>query len=69
MSEHTSFVTKKSLKETIRRLPIGGSMIIKSKDFKYASVRTVKYQLRREGIEIAVTEKGMIDQCKVTRLN
>lgn len=66
---NAKFITKKSLIDTIRGLKVGERMRIKSKDFKFASVRTAKYVLRKEGIDINVSEKGMIDECEVIRLN
>lgn len=67
--EKTNFVTKKTLTETLRRLPIGGEITIKTRDFKFSSAKTAKYNLRREGIEIDLTEKDMINEYKVTRLS
>lgn len=63
------FVVKKSLTETLRRMRKGESMRIKSKDFKYSAVKAAKYALRKEGIDIKLSEAGMIDEVEVTRLN
>ena len=52
----TPFVTKKTLTETLRR------------DFKYSAVKTAKNRLKKEGIDIKLSEAGMIDECEVTRL-
>lgn len=67
--EKTSFVTKKTLTETFRRLPIGGEIAVKTRDFKFNTAKTAKYNLRKEGIEIKLTERGMIDEYKVIRLS
>ena len=67
--EKTSFVTKKTLTETFRRLPIGGEITVKTHDFKFNTAKTAKYNLRKEGIEIKLTERGMINEYKVTRLS
>lgn len=64
-----NFKTKKSLIDTLRFLKVGECVNIANKDFKFCSVRNAKYQLRREGIEIDVSERGLIGECKVTRLN
>ena len=64
--EKTSFVTKKMLTETFRRLPIGGEITVKTREFKFTA-KSAKYALRREGIEIKLTERGMIDEYKVIR--
>jgi len=65
--EKTNFVTKKTLTETFRRLPIGGEITVKTRDFKFNTAKSAKYALRREGIEIKLTERGMIDEYKATR--
>ena len=64
-----SFVVKKSLTETLRRMKIGETMRIKSRDFKLSAVKTAKNRLKKEGIDIKLSEAGMIDECEVTRLN
>lgn len=63
-----SFVVKKSLTETLRRMKIGDTMRIKSRDFKLSAVKTAKNRLKKEGIDIKLSEAGMIDECEVTRL-
>lgn len=64
----TPFVTKRTLTETLRRMKVGQTMRIKSRDFKYSAVKTAKNRLKKEGIDIKLSEKGMIDECEVTRL-
>lgn len=64
----TPFVTKKTLTETLRRMKVGQTMRIKSGDFKYSAVKTAKNRLKKEGIDIKLSEAGMIDECEVTRL-
>lgn len=66
--ETANFVTKKSLTETFRRMRPGEVMIVKNKDFKYSSGRTAMYNLKREGIMLRMTEKGMVDCWKVERI-
>lgn len=63
-----SFVVKKSLTETLRRMKVGDTMRIKSRDFKLSAVKTAKNRLKKEGIDIKLSEAGMIDECEVTRL-
>ena len=65
----THFVVKKSLTETLRRMKVGDTMRIKSRDFKLSAVKTAKNRLKKEGIDIKLSEAGMIDECEVTRLN
>lgn len=64
----TPFVTKKTLTETLRRMKVGQTMRIKNRDFKYSAVKTAKNRLKKEGIDIKLSEAGMIDECEVTRL-
>lgn len=64
-----NFVVKKSLTETLRRMKVGETMRIKSRDFKLSAVKTAKNRLKKEGIDIKLSEAGMIDECEVTRLN
>lgn len=66
--EVANFVTKKSLTETLRRMRPGEEMIVKNKEFKYSSGRTAMYSLKREGIVLKMTEKGMVDCWKVERI-
>lgn len=67
-TKQPNFILKKSLKDTLRAMDVGDVIRIKNKDFKYNSIRTVMYQLREEGIEITVSQKGLIDETQVTRL-
>lgn len=60
---------KKSLKGTLRTMKVGDVIRIKNRDFKYNSIRTVMYQLRNEGIELKVSQAGLIDETEVKRLN
>ena len=41
---------------------------VKTRDFKFNTAKTAKYNLRKEGIEIKLTERGMIDEYKVCLL-
>lgn len=64
-----NFVTKKSLIETLRRMRVGERVRIKEKDFKFSSVRTAKYVLKKEGVDIDVSVAGLIGECEVVRLS
>ena len=64
-----NFIMKKSLKDTLRAMNIGDVIRIKSRDFKYNSIRTVMYNLRDEGIELKVSQAGLIDETQVERLS
>lgn len=41
---------------------------VKTKVFKTTSIRVAVTDLRKEGYDFIVTEKGCIDSCKVTRI-
>jgi len=54
--------------ETLRRIPVGESMLIKPKDIKPQSVRSCVRFLRLEGYKFEATEKGLKEGIKVTKL-
>ena len=63
------FEYRKSLPLTLRKLPIGKSIVIKNFDFKAARVRVVASVLKKkEGLEFTVSDAGRIDDVVVTRL-
>ena len=60
---------RKSINWTLRKLPIGKTIVIKNTDFKAAQVRCVASTLKkREGFEFTVSDAGRIDDVIVTRL-
>lgn len=61
------FVCKKNLTDTLRKMRIGDSMIIKNKDFKPSTGQAAKRRLKKEGIIIEITEAGMVDEWKAIR--
>lgn len=66
--ERTNFILKKSLMETMKAMPVGGAMRIRSRDFKVSYVRQARNRLNRRGYLFEVSEAGMIDECEVRRL-
>lgn len=60
--------TKIDVQGTLSALTIGIPSIIKSKDIKACSIRSAIRCLRDKGLDFKVSEKGMIDSVKVTRL-
>ena len=44
-------------------------MIVKNKDFKPSTGQAAKRRLKKEGIFIEITEAGMIDEWKATRVS
>lgn len=63
------FVCKKNLTETLRRMKKGDVMVIKNKDFKPCSGQAAKMALKKEGIILRISEKGMVDEWLVERLD
>ena len=43
-----NFVVKKTLTETLRRMKVGQTMRIKSRDFKYSAVKTAKNKAEKK---------------------
>ncbi len=69
MEKTEVFEYKKSLTGTLRKLPLGESIVIKNSDFKAAFVRTAASNLKKkEGYEFKVSDAGRIDDIEVTRL-
>ena len=64
----TNFITKKSLTETMKAMPIGGVMRVKSKDFKVSYIRQARNRLNKRGYLFKVTEAGLVDECEIIRL-
>lgn len=63
------FVSKKNLTETLRRMKKGEEMVVNERDFKIETGHAAKYRLRKEGIEIKITQKDMIGKWKAIRLS
>ena len=63
------FATVPSLTETFRKMKKGDSMKVKTRDYKIAAARSARYRLMKEGINLQITEAGMIDEYEVIRLN
>jgi len=64
-----TFAVKKSLIETFRRMKKGERIRVKYKDFKVNAAYSAKYRLRKKGIEIKISQAGMIDEWEATRMN
>ena len=63
------FEYKKTLWGTLRKIPLGQSIVIQSKDFKVPLVRTAASTLKRkEGFVFTVSDAGRINDVVVTRL-
>lgn len=63
-----NFVTKYSLIDTFRQMKPGVLVEFSERDFKYASGRAAKYMLRKEGIEMALSQKGMVGKWTAMRI-
>lgn len=68
MMMRKGFATVPSLIETFRQMSKGDSIKVKTRDFKMSAARSAKYRLMKEGINLQITEAGMIDEYEVTRL-
>jgi hypothetical protein len=62
------FKTKILLKDTLRELPVKGTIAIKNRMFKTATIRTAANKMKKEGFIFEVSDKGRIDDTIVTRL-
>lgn len=62
------FATVPSLTETFRRMKPGSWIIVKNKDYKISSGRSAKHRLVKEGIFIEISENGMVNEWKATRI-
>lgn len=63
-----NLAVKYSLIGTFRNMKPGTTITVKEKVFKWASARSAKYILRKEGIDIAISNAGMVGEWKATRL-
>ncbi len=63
-----NFEVKKTLTGTLRKMKVGKTIRIKNKDFRITSAYSSKNRLKREGIIIDISQKGLIDEYDVTRL-
>ena len=58
----------KSLSEQLISMKLNEEVEVKSRTFKVTSIRVVVTELRKQGFDFIVTEKGCVDSCKVTRI-
>ena len=64
----TQFKTRVNLADTIRSIEEGQTIVIKNADFKPCSINTTVCRLRKQGLNLTISEKGQIDSVTVTRL-
>lgn len=62
------FITRPSLVQTLRSLPMKTPRRFSVKQFKLTSVRSAATILKKDGYEFSISEKGMIDEYVITRL-
>lgn len=62
------FTRPKTLLDQLREMALNVETEVKTKVFKVHTIRQAVSNLRKEGYDFIVTEKGCIDSCKVTRL-
>jgi len=66
--EQTRIYTKIILSDTLKNMPLRGMIKIDSRTSKVGTVRAIASILKRSGYLFEVCEKGLIDECIVTRL-
>lgn len=60
-------IKSRELADTLRKMPIGGELYIKEKEFRTSSVHNACGRLKKEGYDYKCSAKGIIDGCVVTR--
>lgn len=58
----------KTLLDQLREMSLNVETEVKSRIFKTQTIRQAVSKLRREGYDFVVTEKDVVDGCKVTRI-
>lgn len=61
------FRKQKSVKELLISLKEGDSLIVPNKQMTSIAVRRVVGELRKEGYEIVATQRGYVNELKVTK--
>lgn len=64
----TEIVKPVTLLDQLRKIEVGEQTLISIMDYKTKSIRNAADVLKREGIVLAVSEKGLRDSTRVTRL-
>lgn len=62
------FTRPKTLLDQLREMALNVETEVKTKVFKVQTIRQAVSDLRKEGYDFIVTEKGCIDCCRVTRI-
>lgn len=66
--EDAKFKTRISLKDTLRGMSVSEILIIENKKAKAATMRQTATELKKEGYQFFVSDKGRIDDVVVTRI-
>lgn len=66
--ERTRFIKKIIIADTLKNMPIKGVIRISSHTSKIGTVRTAASRLKKCGFLFEVCDRGLIDECIVTRL-
>lgn len=53
---------------TLLKINKGETVIVKTKDIKPSSIRAAAHRLNCDGHKFVVTERGLVNEVKVTRL-
>lgn len=61
-------VSRPSIIETLKSLPLGKPHKFSVRQFKLSIVRTAASTMKKQGYEFIVSEKGLVDEYIVTRI-
>lgn len=67
-AKRVKIVSKPSLNNTLKSLPLGEPYKFQCTDFKTQSARIAVSGLRKKGYQFKLTEEGMVNEYVVTRL-
>ena len=66
--EDAKFKTRISLKDTLRDMPVSGTLVIKNRTAKVATLRSTATELKKEGYDFFISDKHRIDDAVILRL-
>jgi len=68
MTKRQVFITKISVRDTLRSMSIGERRVFETKDIKHSSIRSAARALKAKGYLFEATEKGLVNEIAVMRL-
>ncbi len=60
-------IKKINYTDTIKAMPVGSSLVFKTSDVRVNSIHRITYDLNKQGYSYSATQKGLINEIKVTR--